>query len=200
MGMVTRMGWLLLLVASGCGPYLTWETRPPAAPLQGKVIVEVRDAREPERGGKDKRQIGVATQGMSVGGFGIPQAIRMKDDTVVAQTLRAVVSEAAQAAGLAVVPEGTPDATAKIIVEVQRFWCSGYDPVYKGDVVASLMIVDPPGQQVRLPAQPIQTNDAAMQCKPVFHKALSDAFGATAALLAQPQVKAAALGAAAPPQ
>jgi hypothetical protein len=191
---------IALLLVSGCGPYLTWQTRPPAAPLQGKVIVEVRDAREPERGGKDKRQIGVATQGMSVGGFGIPQAIRMKDANVVSDTVRAVVTQAAESAGLAVVPAGTPDATSKIIVEVQRFWCSGYDPVYKGDVVASLTIVDPPGQQVRLPAQPIQTNDAAMQCKPVFHKALSDALAATATLLAQPQVKAAALGGAPPQQ
>jgi hypothetical protein len=182
-----------VLVAIGCGPYLRYDGRPPAPPLAGKVVIEVHDGREPNRGGSMRQQVGQQT-----GSFGIPVPIRVENEETVVDTMRKIVAEAAQSAGLAVAAGEAADASSKIVIEVQRLWCTGYMPVYKADVVASLMVVDPRGA-VRVPAQPLRGEDGGMNCKSLFKKSLTDVFNATQALLSQPNVKAAMLGPTFPP-
>lgn len=189
--MIRRLACAALsLVAVGCGPYLRYRTQPPAPPLSGKLIVEVRDSREPGKGGNEHEQVGV-----HAGAFGIPDTIKVESPTTVADTMHKIVGEAAMAAGLAVAGKGDEaGATARVIVDVQRFWCAGYGG-YKGDVVASVMVTDPAGQQVRIPGQPVHAEDGGIDCRRIFEKALSDFLIAARALFAQPQVKGAALGA-----
>jgi len=180
---------LMLLAASGCGPYLRYRSQPPAPPLTGKVIVEVRDAREPNRGGNMKEEVGTQT-----GAFGVPTPIRVESPSTVAATVAQLVGEAAQSAGVAVVPPGTAGATSKVVVEVQRFWCTGYNPVYKGDVIASFTVFDPAGAQVRVPGQPVKGEDGGMDCRSIFKKSLTDFFMATKALFAMEPIRSAATG------
>src|SRR4051812_43808205 len=63
---------LLSLAAVGCGPYLQYKSQPPAPAPAGKIIVEVRDSREPKVGGDKKELVGMQT-----GAFGIPTAIKV---------------------------------------------------------------------------------------------------------------------------
>lgn len=179
----------LSLLAVGCGPYLQYKAQPPAPSLQGKVVVEVRDAREPGKGGNQHEQVGVHT-----GTFGIPDEIRVDGPMVVTDTMQELVSQAAEAAGIGVTRAGDPAATARVVVDVQRLWCAGYNPAYKGDVTAGLMITDPTGQQVRVPAQPLHAEDGGMDCKRIYKKALTDFFKATRALFETPPIRAAATG------
>lgn len=189
---------LLSVVLVGCGPYLQYKAQPAAPSPAGKIIVEVRDNREPKVGGDKKEVVGLQT-----GSFGIPTAIRVPTPTTVTETMTKLVGEAAMSAGVGVAAKGDEaGATARVIVDVQRFWCTGYNPVYKGDVTASLTVLDPNGQQVRIPGQPVHGQDGGMNCQGVFKKALTDFFSATKAMLAMDNIKAAATGAntqAAPP-
>jgi hypothetical protein len=189
---------VLMLCAVGCGPYLQYKTMPPAASPAGKIIVDVRDSREPKAGGTNHEQVGMQT-----GSFGIPSPIRIESPTKMVETMHQLVSEAALAAGVGVATsDGDPTATARVIVDVQRFWCTGYNPVYKGDITASVSVLDPAAQQVRVPGQPVHSEDGGMNCRSIFRKALTDFFVATRTMLSMPPVVAAATGAntqAAPP-
>ena len=188
----------LTLLAVGCGPYLQYKSMPPSASPVGKIIVDVRDSREPKNGGLQHQQVGLQT-----GSFGIPSPIRVEKPTTVVDTMHQLVSEAALAAGIGVATTmDDPSATARVIVDVQRFWCTGYNPVYKGDITASVSITDGAAQQIRVPGQPVHTEDGGMNCRGIFKKALTDFFVATRAMLTMPNVMAAATGAntqAAPP-
>jgi hypothetical protein len=180
---------VLPLLAVGCGPYLQYKAQPPAPSLQGKVVVEVRDAREPGKGGNQHEQVGVQR-----GSFGIPDNIRVESPTMVADTMHSLVSDAAMAAGLGVAQKGDEaGATSRIVVDIQRFWCVGYGG-YKGDVTASVMVTDPSGQQIRIPGQPVHTDDGGIDCRRIFKKSLTEFLVAARALLLQPQVRAAAVG------
>ncbi|MCU1283213.1 MAG: hypothetical protein JWM53_6759, partial [bacterium] len=129
-------------------------------------------------------------------GFGIPQAIRLKGNDGVAISVRELVTQAAAASGLATVAAGQEaSATGKIVVEVQTLWCTGYNPVYKADVTASVMIVDPTSGAVRVPAQPVTASGSGMVCQSIYRKLLSDIYQQTATMFAQPNVKQATLGA-----
>jgi hypothetical protein len=189
---------LLSLVAVGCGPYLQYKSQPAAPSPAGKIIVEVRDSREPKVGGDKKELVGLQT-----GAFGIPTAIKVGSPTTVSETMQKLVGEAAMSAGVGVAGKGEEaGATARVIVDVQRFWCTGYNPVYKGDVTASVMITDPNGQQIRVPGQPMHGEDGGMNCQSIYRKALTNFFNNTKAMLSMDNVKAAATGAntqAAPP-
>jgi hypothetical protein len=179
----------LSLAAVGCGPYLQYKTQPPMPPLQGKVIVDVRDSREPGQGGNQHEQVGVHR-----GSFGIPDTLKVESDTTVADTVHQIIGDAAMAAGLGVAAKGDEaGATARVIVDIQRFWCVGYGG-YKGDVSASVQVTDPAGQQVRIPGQPVAASDGGIDCRRIYKKALTDFLVAAKALLSQPQVHGAAVG------
>jgi hypothetical protein len=181
----------LALLAVGCGPYLQYRSQPPAPSPAGKVIVEVRDNREPKRGGDKKEEVGVRT-----GAFGIPDEIRVDSPMTVTETIYKLVSQAALSAGVGVAGKGEePSATARVIVDINRLWCAGYNPVYKGDVTASLTVLDPGGQQVRVVGQPLHGEDGGMECKRIYKKALTDLFNNARALFAMPQVHDAVTGA-----
>jgi hypothetical protein len=183
---------LLPVVMVGCGgTYLTYKTQPAAASLSGKVAIEVRDAREPNRGGDKKEQIGLQT-----GAFGVPAPIRLKAPEEVAGTVAKLITESANAAGVAVVPPGAPDATGKLVVEVQRFWCTGYNPAYKADVTLSLTVTDPSGAQVRVPGQPLHADAGGMECRGIYKKLLTQLFQTAKTAMAADPIKAAAAGAA----
>jgi hypothetical protein len=183
---------LLLPVAGvGCGgTYLTYKAQPPAPSLNGKVAIEVRDTREAGRGGDKTDQVGLQT-----GAFGVPAPIRLRAPEDVSGTVHKLVGEAAQSAGVAVVPPGASDATGKLLVEVQRFWCTGYSPAYKGDVTLSLTVTDPSGAQVRVPGQPLHAEAGGMDCRGIYKKILTQLFDSTrTALSAEPLRSAAVSG------
>jgi hypothetical protein len=189
---------LLAFAAVGCGPYLQYKSQPPAPSPAGKILVEVRDSREPKVGGDRKDYVGMQT-----GAFGIPNPIKVPSPTTVSETMHNLIAEAAMSAGVGVAAKGDEaSATARVIVDVQRFWCTGYNPVYKGDVTASVMVTDPNGQQIRVPGQPLHGEDSGMNCQSIYKKALTDFFNTTKAMLSMPNIQAAATGAntqAAPP-
>lgn len=181
----------LLLLAVGCGPYLQYRSMPPAPSPAGKAIVEVRDNREPKRGGDKKEQVGMHT-----GAFGIPDAIRVESPMTVTETIQKLVTEAALSAGIGVAGKGEEgSATSRVVVDISRLWCTGYSPVYKGDVTASMTVLDPGGQQVRVVGQPVHGEDGGMDCKRIYKKALTDFFNNARALFAMPQVHDAVVGA-----
>jgi hypothetical protein len=160
---------------------LQYRAAPPAPSLNGRVVVEVRDSRELKAGGKKHEEVGMQT-----GTFGIPDVITV-GATTVADTMRSLVSDAARAAGIGVSEDGG-GATARIVVDVQRLWCTGYSPAYKADVTASVSVMDPSGRQIRVPGMPVHAEDGGMKCKRVFRHALSDFFAATRAMLQNPNV------------
>lgn len=186
------------LLAVGCGPYLQYKSMPPSSSPVGKLIVDVRDSREPKAGGLKHEQVGMQT-----GSFGIPTAIRVEGPTTVVDTMHALVSEAALAAGIGVATApNDPAATGRVIVDIQRFWCTGYSPVYKGDITASMSVTDGAAQQVRVPGMMVHSEDGGMNCRSIFRKALTDFLNSARGMLLMPNVKAAATGAntmAAPP-
>jgi len=176
---------LLALVAAGCGPYLQYRAAPPAPTANGRVFVDVRDSREPKAGGTNHAEVGMQT-----GTFGIPDVIHVDSPTRVAETVRALVSDAARAAGVGVT-EDPGAASARVVVDLQRLWCTGYSPAYKADVTASLSVLDASGRQIRVPGMPLHAEDGGMKCQRVFKHALSAFFDATRAMLSNPNVSAA---------
>jgi len=181
----------LTLLAVGCGPYLQYKSMPPSASPVGKIIVDVRDSREPKAGGLKHQEVGMQT-----GSFGIPSPIRVEKPTTVVDTVHQLVSQAALAAGIGVsTTMDDPSATARVIVDVQRFWCTGYNPVYKGDITASVSVTDGAAQQIRVLGQPVHSENGGMDCRRIFRKALTDFFTSTRAMLTMPNVQAAATGA-----
>ncbi len=173
---------LWALVAAGCGPMLQYQASPPSPSLNGRIVVEVRDSREPKAGGKKHEEVGMET-----GTFGIPDVITVAGPTTVADTMRRLVSDAALAAGIGVTEDGG-GATARVVVDVQRLWCTGYSPAYKADVTASVSVMDPSGQQIRVPGMPVHAEDGGLKCKRIFAHALTDFFAATRAMLQNPNV------------
>jgi hypothetical protein len=188
----------LALLAVGCGPYLQYRAMPPSPSPVGKIIVDVRDSREPKAGGLKHEEVGMRT-----GAFGIPDEIRVESPTMVSDTIRKLVSDAAMSAGLGVTANPSdPSATARLIVDVQRLWCTGYRPAYKADVTASVTVTDGAAQQIRVPGMLVHAEDGGMDCKRVFRTALTRFFGSARGMLTMPNVQAAATGAnvqAAPP-
>jgi hypothetical protein len=179
----------LTLSAVGCGPYLQYKSMPPSASPVGKIIVDVRDSREPNAGGKKHEQVGMQT-----GSFGIPSPIRAESPTIVVETMRRLGSEAAMSAGIGVTTsDADPSATARVIVDVQRLWC--YRPVYKADVTAAVTVTDGAGQQIRVPGMLVHSEDGGMDCKRIFRAALTKFFGASRGMLTMPNIQAAATGA-----
>ncbi len=185
---------VLSLAAAGCGPYLRYKPLPPAPNPQGKLVIEVRDNREPGRGGGDHRVVAIES---GIGPFGPNVGPRkVKTPTTVAETIGEIIANGAAAAGLGVARPGEEaGATARVIVDVQRLWCAGFSPVFKADVTAGVMVTDPSGRQVRVPGLPVQAEDGAMSCQHAFEKALNHFVVAAQGLFAQPQVHGAAIGA-----
>jgi hypothetical protein len=194
---------LALGVVTGCGgskTYLMYKAAPPAPALNGKVAIEVRDGREPNHGGGQNDVVGAETKAF----VPVPTPVRLKAPEDVTGTVAKLLADAAQAAGLGVAAPGASDGTSKIVVEVQRFWCTGYDPVYKVDATLSVIVTDPSGAQVRVPGQPVHGEAAAGRCRGAYQKALSQLFESARAVLGADPVKAAAVaasatGSAAPP-
>jgi hypothetical protein len=176
----------LLLVAvagcgfAGCGGLLSYKAAPPAPVQRGRVVIDVRDSREPKDGGNKHEEVGVHS-----GAFGIPDMLTVDGPTVVADTMRRLVADAARAAGIGVT-DG-PGATARVLVDVQRLWCAGYGG-YHAAVTASISVYDPNGQQIRVPGVPVSAEDGGLKCKRVFKHALTDFFRATQAMFANPNV------------
>jgi hypothetical protein len=178
----------LSFVVVGCGPYLRYTAQPPAPSPAGKVVVDVRDSREPKAGGDHKEQVGTQT-----GAFGVPTPIKVDSPATVTDTMRKLVSEAAMAAGIGVAQKGEEGAaTARVVVDIQRFWCTGYNPAYKGDVTASVSVQDAQGQTTRVVGQPVHGEDGGMSCQSIYKKALTDFFNNTKALLSMDNVRNAA--------
>lgn len=184
---MTRLLALALLSTAGCAPFLHYRAQPPSLPLAGRVVIEVHDRREPGRGGLQPQQIGVHANLI-----GIPRMLLAETPTTVDDTMARLVADAARAAGIGVAPPGQEaTATARVVVEVQRFWCTGYTPVYKGDVTASLSVVDAAGN-VRVPAVVVHGEDGGLGCKKIYETALTRFFDGSRALFATPEVRAAA--------
>jgi len=176
---------LFAVFAVGCGPYLQYRAAKPAPTFNGRVAIEVRDSREPKAGGQDHAEVGMQT-----GAFGIPTMIKLDDPMAVTVTTAALVADAARAAGFGVVGPGDAP-TAKVVIDVQRFWCTGYNPVYKADVTASLSVMDASGTQIRVPGMPLHAEDGGMNCKRIYYKTLSMLFDAARAMLSNPNIAAA---------
>jgi hypothetical protein len=180
------------LALTGCGPYLRWDARPSAPMVRGKVIISVADNREPKKGGAEKQEIG-----MQPGAFAIPETIRLPSPYDVAETMRELLGQAALTAGVGVAPVGDNAGTSKIAVEVQTFWCTGWTFHFVTNVSASVMIIDPAGA-VRVPGMPLTVEDSAGDCRTAYRKALTRAYETAVAMLSQPNIQAAAIGAAPP--
>jgi len=171
---------LLVLSAAGCGGLLQYKAAKPAAVQRGRVVVDVRDSRPPKEGGTKHEQVGV-----HAGAFGIPDDLTVDGPNVVADTMRRLVSDAARAAGIGVT-DG-PGATAHVVVDVQRLWCAGYGG-YHGAVTASISVLDPSGQQIRVPGVPVNGESGGINCKHIFKDALTKFFDATRAMFSDPNV------------
>jgi hypothetical protein len=174
---------LLAVAATGCSGLLSYNAAPPAPVQRGRVIVDVRDNREPKSGGLKHEEVGV-----HAGAFGIPDMLTVDGPTVVAETMRQLVIDAARSAGIGIT-DG-PGATARVLVDVQKLWCAGYGG-YHGTVLASISVYDPAGQQIRVPGVPVNAEDGGVKCKRIFRHALTDFFRATRAMFANPNVAAA---------
>jgi hypothetical protein len=170
----------LVFAASGCGGLLSYDAARPAAVQRGRVLVDVRDTRPPKEGGNKHEEVGV-----HAGAFGIPDMLTVDGETVVADTMRQLVADAARAAGIGVT-DG-PGATARVVVDVQRLWCAGYGG-YHGAVTASVSVLDPSGQQIRVPGVRVNGEAGGIKCKRIFHHALTDFFRATRAMFSDPNV------------
>lgn len=171
---------LLVVGAAGCGGLLSYKAAPPARAQRGRVVIDVRDSREPKAGGNKHEEVGV-----HAGAFGIPDMLEVDGPNVVADTMRRLVADAARAAGIGVT-DG-PGATARVLVDVQRLWCGGYRG-YQAAVTASISVYDPSGQQIRVPGVPVSGEDGALKCKRAFRHALTDFFRATQAMFSDPNV------------
>jgi hypothetical protein len=170
-------------VAAGCGGLLEYKGAPAAPVQRGRVIVDVRDSREPKAGGAKHEEVGIHS-----GAFGIPDMLTVDGPTVVADTMHQLVVEAARASCIGVT-DG-PGATARVLVDVQKLWCAGYGG-YHATVTASISVYDASGQQIRVPGVPVSAEDGGLKCKRVFRHALTDFFRATRAMFSNPNVAAA---------
>jgi hypothetical protein len=171
---------LLCLGAVGCGPYLQYRAARPAPVQNGRIVIDVRDGREPKAGGSKHEEVGFHR-----GSFGIPDMLVVEGPTVVADTMRQLVADAARAAGFGVT-DG-PGATARVVVDVQRLWCAGYGG-YHAAVSASISVLDPSGQQIRVPGIPVSAEDGGINCKRMFRHTLTEFFRATHAMFSNPNV------------
>lgn len=184
----TGMIALLLLTSVGCGGgghYLRWKATPPAASMNGKVAIAVADKREEKKGGLHQNEVGLQT-----GSFGIPQAIRLKKTDSVTSTFQDMMAQAAAAAGIGVAPAGQESAaTGKLMVEVERLWCTGYNPVYKADIVAKVSVVDTATGAERVPAQTLTASGGGMACQSIYRKLMDSLYQQATALLSQANVK-----------
>jgi hypothetical protein len=214
-----RLGWVLVVVAvaaEGCasepyGPYLKWEARPPAAQQAGRVaiksVVNRRSMTEPNNVGNWRA------------GFGIPYPIRVDSGHTGAQiggvtfeprpldeTLRALVSDGLQAAGLGLAAPNDPNATAQLVIEIQEFWVDGdFNDVYKAMVALNLVLLDPAtgatrasatyrGQGTGDPGQDGKFAGEGTFAQRAFKRALDRALAEISSGLAQPPMRLAALG------
>jgi hypothetical protein len=181
---------LLIAVATGCGPYLQYAAQPRSPTPSGKIIVDVRDNREPKFGGEKKNEVGIQS-----GAFDLATAIRVEGATTVADTMRRLVGDAALAAGIGVATTNDdPAATARVVVEVTRLWCTGYRPAYRADITANLSIADPTGREIRLPAQAVHAENGGLDCRRAYQRALSGFLNSAKALFATEQVRTFATG------
>jgi hypothetical protein len=149
---------LLCLGAVGCGPYLQYRAAKPAPVQNGRIVIDVRDGREPKAGGSKHEEVGFH---------------------------RGSFADAARAAGFGVT-DG-PGATARVVVDVQRLWCAGYGG-YHAAVSASISVLDPSGQQIRVPGVPVTVEDGGINCKRMFRHTLTEFFRATHAMFSNPNV------------
>ena len=190
----SRIVMVGLLSLAGCGgKYLRWNGAPAASAMSSKIALEVTDKREEKKGGAHAEQIGLQT-----GSFGIPQAIRLKGETLV-EDVRALLTQAAAATGIGVVAPGQESsANGKVVVEVQTFWCTGYSPAYKADITASVSVVDPATGAVKVPAQPLTASGGGMVCQSIYKKLLSDIYKQAETLLPASLKQASAGGSGAP--
>jgi len=171
---------LVALLTAGCGGLLQYKAAPPARALRGRVIVDVRDDRPPKEGGLKHQEVGFHR-----GTWGIPDMLEVDGPEVVADTMHHLVSDAALAAGIGVTTG--PDATARVVVDIQRLWCAGYGG-YHGAVTASISVLDPSGQQVRVPGVRVNAESGGIKPKHIFKSALTDFFRATRAMFSDPNV------------
>jgi hypothetical protein len=186
-----------LLVAAGCGPshYLIWEAAPPAPGVMGRAAISVADRREAKKGGQDPSVVGFQRNG-----WGIPFAIHIGGPEQLSMDMHDLIAQAALSAGIGVAAPGQDQgATSRIVIEIQNFWCDGYWPVYKGGVVASVVITDAATNQVRIPGQPLQAEGSDGQCRGAYHKALNSLFMTARAMFSSPQIRGALLAAGGPP-
>lgn len=182
----TVFALLSLALAAGCGPhrYLVWQSSPPAPALMGRTAINVADRREPQKGGTDPTMLGFQRSG-----FGIPFPIRLHSPAQLSMDVHALLTEAALASGVAVLPPGLDGAAgSRVMVEIQNFWCDGYWPVYKGGVTASVTIVDGASNQVRVPGQPLMAEGQSGNCREAYHRALTTLFMNARAMFSAPPI------------
>jgi len=174
---MNKNGMLLvgIVASAGCGGgghYLRWNPTPAATAMNGKVVIAVSDKREEKKGGAHPEQVGLQT-----GSFGIPAAIRLKGSETVSGSVQDLLTQAAASTGLGTVAPGQEaSATGKIVAEVQEMWCTGYNPVYKANIVVSVGVVDPATGAVRAAAQPLTASGGGMVCQSIYKKLLNDIY------------------------
>lgn len=194
----------LTVALVGCGPptpYLRWSAQPPPPTMEGRIVLrDVINRRPPKKGADHPQNVGNVRSG-----FGIPYAVRLdggaEGANVEPRTLGQSMSEFAAAAlahaGLAVVAPDDPQPTSHLWIEVHELWCDGYMG-YGATVSLQLVLTDPRTQTVRV-SVPVRQEGHAGSCRDAYANALNVLQSELAAAFMRPDVRAAALGAAAPP-
>ena len=200
--MQIRFVALALLV--GCAPpapYLRWNAQPPPPTMEGRIVIrDVINKRPPKKGADTPQNVGNIRSG-----FGIPYAVRLdggaEGGNVEPRTLSEAMGEfaatALSQAGLAVVAPTDAQPTAHLWIEVLELWCDGYMG-YGATVSLQLVLTDPRTQALRTKV-PVRQEGHAGSCRDAYTNALNVLQPQIAAAFMRPDVRAAAVGAGAPP-
>ncbi len=133
---MSRAGWALLLVLSGCAANITYAPRwPLAAPATRFVSLDVVNARPPDEGGDNPRQVGIAR-----GGYGNPTPFEQEKPDDLTRLIREATVDALHGAGLE--EQGTSN--NRLRARILKFWMDGYVG-YAAHVTIEYSLLDPTG-------------------------------------------------------
>jgi hypothetical protein len=128
------------LLSAGCSAmqiqYVPLTTPSPAA--KANVAVKVVDARAPDHGGENKKQVGQVR-----GSFGIPSGVEDEKEDVAPRTVQDATTDALRHAGV-----GVQTAAGKTLVStLKSYWMDGYMG-YKAEVAVHFELKDAGGKSL----------------------------------------------------